>query len=260
MKNLASSVDRKKVRGNAVLIIDSDEMNIDMSKALLEKRLKCRVLTANNGVQGLEILRTRQVQLVLLELEMPYFNGFQVLQTMRLEDALKDVPVLIFTKAANEKNILRAAQYGIIGYIKKPFVPDELINRVAKYVPEGETYKLLVVDDNDRDLERAANIMSERFPHEILAVSSGIEGLELLRNEEIQLVVSATDMPLIDGLRLLTFVREDKRLKNTPVIFMDYEEDPDFTDEAEELGFQGFVAKPVRAQELISAIEAALPT
>ena len=247
-----------KPKGNAVLIIDSDEMNVEMSRTVLEKKLRCRVLTADNGVQGLEIMRSRHVQLVLLELIMPYFNGFQVLQTMREDPGLKDVPVLIFTKMATEENILRAAQYGIVGYVKKPFSPEELIGRVSKYVTPGETHNILIVDEDEKQLRRVEQILENHFPHEVMTVTSGIEGLERLRNEEIQLVISGTDMALIDGLRLLTFIREDKRLRRMPVLFMDYEEDPDFMEEAEELGFQGFLTKPVSPQELIEKVEEAL--
>ena len=254
-KNIKSG---KKPRGNAVLIIDNDDMNLEVCKTLLQKKLHCRILTADNGVQGMEIMRSRHVQLVITELVMPYFNGFQVLQTMRQEDGLKDVPVMIFTREIKEETIMRAAQFGIVGYVKKPFTPDELIERVKKHVTLDETHTILVVDDDERILEKAENIITNHFPHDVLTVTSGIEALELLRNEEIQMVLSGTDMPLIDGLRLLTFVREDKRLKNLPVVFMDYEADPDFIEEADELGFQGFVDKPLKAQALIAALENAL--
>ena len=61
---------RKKV----ILVIDDDEMNLQIAKMVLERKLPCKVIGATNGVEGIEILKTKRVNLVLLDVLMPDFS------------------------------------------------------------------------------------------------------------------------------------------------------------------------------------------
>ena len=60
-----------QIQGNVVLVIDDDEINLQVAKVILEKKLPCRVITADNGIEGLEILRRQYVRVVLLDIMMP---------------------------------------------------------------------------------------------------------------------------------------------------------------------------------------------
>ncbi len=247
-------------QGSFVVMIDPDKFNLDMAKTLLEKHLHCRVLTANNGIEGLELLKNHRVQLLLTELDMPYCNGFQVIDGVRADKKNANLPVVVFSQKATPEIIARLHQYAISDYIKKPFLPETFLARVQKYIRYSAVSTVLLVDDDEASLYKTESMLNEAFLQEVIAVSSGIEALEILRNEEIQLVITSVEMPLVNGLRLLKFVRMDKELHHIPVIFTgdEAEEDPDFFEEAEELVYQGFIQKPVTMTNLVAAVNAAL--
>lgn len=119
-----------------ILIVDDDEMNIVMAKSILEMKVKAEILTATNGTACLNLLRQRQgqVDLILLDIAMPGMNGLDVLATIRNDPKLKDLKVIFLTAAADKDTIVKASQLKIADYVRKPFVPEDLLARVEKHL------------------------------------------------------------------------------------------------------------------------------
>ncbi|MBQ6758588.1 MAG: response regulator, partial [Selenomonadaceae bacterium] len=63
------------MRQKKILVVDDDEMNLNIARMILERKLPCKVLTVDNGIDALEMLRAEQVSLVLLDIMMPEFDG-----------------------------------------------------------------------------------------------------------------------------------------------------------------------------------------
>ncbi|MBO6303454.1 MAG: response regulator [Selenomonadaceae bacterium] len=119
---------------SVVMVIDDDEINLLLAKTILEKKLRCKVITAESGVKGIEMLRREDVNVLLLDIDMPLMDGFETLRRIREEASLKDLPVIMLTAAADKETVVKVAKQGIEGYIKKPFMPDELIARVQNFI------------------------------------------------------------------------------------------------------------------------------
>ncbi|MBR3622368.1 MAG: response regulator [Selenomonadaceae bacterium] len=119
---------------SVVMVIDDDEINLLLAKTILEKKLRCEVITAESGVKGLEMLKREPVNVLLLDIDMPLMDGFETLRRIREEASLKDLPVIMLTAAADKETVVKVAKQGIEGYIKKPFMPDELIARVQNFI------------------------------------------------------------------------------------------------------------------------------
>ncbi|MBO4852280.1 MAG: response regulator [Schwartzia sp.] len=117
-----------------ILIIDDDEINCEMAKTILERNFPYRVLVAMSGRNGLELLLQTEVHLVLLDVTMPGWDGFRTLSAIRAEEKLKDIPVIMLTASADRLSVVKASEGGVVDYIKKPFLPEELVSRVAKAI------------------------------------------------------------------------------------------------------------------------------
>ena len=119
-----------------ILIVDDDEMNIVMAKSILEMKVRAEILTTTSGSACLGILRQRQkpVDLILLDIAMPGMDGLQTLAAIRNDPSLRDSKVIFLTAAADKETIVKASQLKIADYVKKPFVPEDLISRVEKHL------------------------------------------------------------------------------------------------------------------------------
>ena len=108
------------MRDKKILVIDDDEMNLNIAKMILERKLPCKVLTVNNGHDGIEILRRENVNLVLLDVMMPDFDGMETLAEIRADEKIKNVPVIMLTAAVEKDVVQKAFGLGVRNYIKKP--------------------------------------------------------------------------------------------------------------------------------------------
>ena len=119
-----------------ILVVDDDPMNLTMAKSILEMKVRAEILTTDSGAGCLNILNQRQgaVDLILLDIAMPVMDGLQTLTTIRQTPAWQDMKVIFLTAAADKNTIIRASQLKIADYVKKPFVPEDLLARVEKHI------------------------------------------------------------------------------------------------------------------------------
>jgi sigma-B regulation protein RsbU (phosphoserine phosphatase) len=105
-----------------VLVVDDVEMNRDLL-ARRVRRLGHEVLLAEDGVQALDVLRTKPVDVLLLDIMMPNMNGYEVLETMAADERLRQVPVIMISAVDEKESIARCIELGADDYLPKPFDP-----------------------------------------------------------------------------------------------------------------------------------------
>jgi chemosensory pili system protein ChpA (sensor histidine kinase/response regulator) len=88
--------------------------------------------TAKDGIEALEKLMSLRPEVVLLDIEMPRMNGFELLTRIRADARLHDLPVVFLTSRASVKHRSHAEELGCNGYIVKPFRNEELIDEVRR--------------------------------------------------------------------------------------------------------------------------------
>jgi len=85
-----------------------------------------QILEADNGRKALDVLSGNWVDVVILDINMPEMNGLELLKRMSEDAVLKNVPVVMMTTEASEAHMKTAFELGAKGFIRKPFVPEEL--------------------------------------------------------------------------------------------------------------------------------------
>ncbi|MCP5098902.1 MAG: response regulator, partial [Chloroflexi bacterium] len=103
--------------GKKILIIDDDVFIRDIVEEAFKAK-NATTVTASNGHEGLRAFYQQQPDLVLLDVLMPYLDGWEVCQQIR---RLSDTPVIMLTSLKSEAEILRGLEYGAVDYITKPF-------------------------------------------------------------------------------------------------------------------------------------------
>lgn len=114
-----------------ILVIDDDYMNLRMVEFALSKA-GYEVATEHSGLTGISYMEDHPVDLVLLDLEMPIMDGYQALEIMKYDDMIKPENVAFMTATIDDDVLAKAKEMGVLQCIKKPFLPDELTQIVAK--------------------------------------------------------------------------------------------------------------------------------
>jgi len=117
-----------------VVIVD-DEVHIrtllEQSLEELEEDHDVEILTAENGQEGLDLIKESRPGLVLLDVMMPMMNGYDVCKAIRDDPTLSNVQVILLTAKGQEADRERGVSVGATRYMTKPFDPDELLE-IAK--------------------------------------------------------------------------------------------------------------------------------
>lgn len=212
------------MREKVVLVIDDDDMNLQIAKMVLEKKVKCRVICVDNGFEGLNILKNERVSLVLLDILMPEFDGIETLQEIRADDKLKDTAVMMLTAAGGLENIKKVYHLGVKDYIKKPFMPADLVSRVTKKLAELEPEKkVLLFGKLPNELQEMQKIIEKNFDYDTLTALTESDTRKILRENEIALVIVDSHIKFIDAFWILKYFSANDKLNKIPVAVTDSE-------------------------------------
>ena len=111
-----------------ILVVDDDVINLKRTKLILDKHYD--LILAKSGQEALDKLITEDIDLVLLDIEMPGMNGIETFKRMK-EDNI-EVPVIFLTASGYEDDVMAAISLGAVNYVKKPFLPKDLLERIAQ--------------------------------------------------------------------------------------------------------------------------------
>jgi len=114
--------------GYTILLVDDSatirgamERVFQMAKLPMEE-----VIQASNGAEALEILKSRWVDLVLADINMPVMNGIDLVRNMKSNDEWREIPVAILSTEGSRTRIDELKKTGIAGYLRKPCKPEEV--------------------------------------------------------------------------------------------------------------------------------------
>ncbi|HKV95901.1 MAG TPA: Hpt domain-containing protein [Gammaproteobacteria bacterium] len=115
------------------MVVDDSITVRRVTQRLLE-RFDMRVLTAKDGVDALALLQENHPDVMLLDIEMPRMDGYELAQHMRNDERFKDVPIIMITSRTGEKHRNRALEIGVNKYLGKPFKENELLETIQALV------------------------------------------------------------------------------------------------------------------------------
>lgn len=119
----------------SILIVEDDQTISTLLHHLLVRR-GYDVQVASDGQVALEMVDNMisLPQLIMLDVVLPYIDGFELINRIRSKHEWSEVPVIMLTSKAQERNIVRALEAGANDYMVKPFQPQELIARIRRFV------------------------------------------------------------------------------------------------------------------------------
>ena len=117
-----------------ILIVEDDDQIAYLLDFMLNRE-GAHVLAAVDGQQAKEMIdEIERPDLVLLDVMLPFIDGFELIRYIRDKNSWKDVPVIMLSSKSQEKDIVQALEFGANDYVVKPFQPMELLARIKRYV------------------------------------------------------------------------------------------------------------------------------
>jgi two-component system chemotaxis response regulator CheY len=136
---------------NLLIVDDSSSMRAVIEKAVKVSGFSVRECwEAADGKEALKVLRSEWVDLVLADIIMPNMNGLELITEMKKDQLLQSIPVIMVTTEGGEKRIQEAMKLGASGYMKKPFLPEDIKRTLDSIIGNTEDGQKA----NDEDYER----------------------------------------------------------------------------------------------------------
>ncbi len=112
---------------NVLIVDDSNSMRAVVKKIISISGFKMdQCIEAGNGKEALAALSDNWVDVIMSDINMPEMNGFELLEKLKEDQFLSDIPVIIISTEGTEQHMNKAFNLGVKGFIKKPFTPEEV--------------------------------------------------------------------------------------------------------------------------------------
>jgi HAMP domain-containing protein/CheY-like chemotaxis protein/signal transduction histidine kinase len=259
------------------LLVVEDNTAEQMSIRELLGHDDIEIVNAGTGQEALSILRQNACDCVVLDLRLPDMSGFEVLECMRGEQALADVPVVVFTGrelSADEDAQLHTMARSIV--VKGVESPERLLDETALFLhrvitdlPSEKQRMLerlnssdedivgrtvLLVDDDSRNIFALSSAL-ERRGMRVLTATTGSEAITLIEETpELAIVLMDIMMPEMDGYQTIEKIRRDPAYRRLPIIALTAKAMKGDREKCLEAGASDYLAKPVNTEQLLSAL------
>jgi chemosensory pili system protein ChpA (sensor histidine kinase/response regulator) len=142
----------KEDRRTFALVVDDSITVRRVTQRLLERN-GMRVLTARDGMDAVALLQDHVPDIILLDIEMPRMDGYEVAAHLRNDSRLKDIPIIMITSRVGEKHRARAIELGVDDYLGKPYQEAELLDAIAPLVERRRAAQESAQQDVPRQAE-----------------------------------------------------------------------------------------------------------
>ena len=120
-----------------VLLVD-DEPDLVTMVSLRLKTAGYEVITAGDGQQALEQVKTGSPEIIILDLMLPKLDGYKVCRLLKYDERYRNIPILIFTARAQGEDIKLASECGADAYLTKPFDPQVLLSKIEELLMKAK--------------------------------------------------------------------------------------------------------------------------
>jgi CheY-like chemotaxis protein/signal transduction histidine kinase len=263
-------------RRKRLLVVEDDRAERDSVSALLESS-DIEIMTADTGEAAIASLRAQPADCVVLDLRLPDMSGFEVLEMIRDDETLCDVPVVVFTGrelSADEDAKLRTMARSVI--VKGVESPERLLDetslflhRVVADLPAAKQRMLqrlyssdedlmkravLLVDDDIRNIFALSSVL-ERRGMVVLTATTGSEALAVLNSRaDVAIVLMDIMMPGMDGYETIHAIRTTPKYRRLPILALTAKAMKGDREKCLEAGASDYLAKPVNTEQLLSAL------
>ena len=115
-----------------VFVVDDSETNLSAAEEALEDNYN--VITVSSGKRAIAILEKIKPQLILLDINMPGMDGFEVLETLKSQEEFQEIPVIFLTSTADPVVKAKGMDMGASDFVIKPFAVPALLSRIEEYI------------------------------------------------------------------------------------------------------------------------------
>ena len=265
--------------GLHVLGVDDNITNLTILTKMVEG-FGCRIETTSSGAEAIELLQKAQqngdvYKVVLLDLQIPEMSGEQIARSIKENELIRDVSIIILTSIGQRGDASRLESIGCSGYLLKPvkqqLLRDALVSVLVQKLHKGKTghlitrhsltearrqgMRILLAEDNQVN-QKLAVIMVQKLGYSVELVENGIVALEKAKTETFNAILMDVQMPEMDGFESTRLIREwEGEKQHVPIIAMTADAMKGDRERCIEAGMDDYISKPFNPKNFMETLD-----
>ena len=235
------------------------------------------IVAVGSGREALQALHERRYDCCVVDLRLPDMSGFELLEKLRAEPGLQDIPIVVFTgkdlSAQEEAQLHTVAKSIVLKDVQSPErLLDEtalFLHRVVSDLPEGKRRmieqlhgsaevlrgrRVLVVDDDARNIFALTTIL-ENQEMDVVSATNGRQAIAIIESTpDLSVVLMDIMMPEMDGYETMREIRRDARFRTLPILALTAKAMKGDREKCLQAGASDYIAKPVNTEQLLSLL------
>jgi CheY-like chemotaxis protein/anti-sigma regulatory factor (Ser/Thr protein kinase) len=263
-----------------VLVVDDNATN----RRILEESLRAwgmKATSVDGGKAALDEMKKGEITgnsfaLILIDYMMPEMDGFELAKKIKATPSFANSKLIMLTSAGQRGDAAKCLELGISAYLLKPINQQQLLETICGSLQTNtdtktspslltrhsireskRSIKILLAEDNLINQKLAVSLI-QRMGHKVSIAQNGNQALEAIEREKFDIILMDVQMPEMDGLEATQAIRARENLNGLPripVIAMTAYAMAGDRDRCLAAGMDGYVSKPINAQELFETIE-----
>lgn len=251
-----------KISDLSIILVEPSTSQLKIIQRSLREAGVNKVEGVNSGECALKIMAKFQPDLVISAMYLPDMTATELVMAMRNNSNLCEVPFMLISSESHFKILEPIRQSGVVAILPKPFGSEELRRALRATLELLEPHELelehidlndiqvLVVDDSGTARHYVKKVLVNLGITKVSTASNGLNAVKMLSNHHFDLIVTDLNMPEMDGLQLIEYVRQ--RLVNfeIPIIMVTSEQDETRLANVEHSGVSAICDKPFDPQSV----------
>jgi len=209
MTDIRSGEDASKT----ILVVDDFEGTRELFTHILRKE-GYAVATAADGAEGLRLAREIRPTAIILDVIMPRMDGWTVLQHLKTDPELADIPVLMATVLEEQS---KGYVLGATDFLTKPLDRKKLVAILDKYLRDREAGPILIVEDDEGTREITSYVL-EKEGWQVREAADGLQALKQIAEQRPQLILLDLVMPEMDGFEFIDEFYRKPEWRAIPIV------------------------------------------
>jgi len=228
-----------------IVIVDDVKFHLLSLKESMKRHYD--IYPAQSKDELFDILKSLKPELILLDINMPENDGFEILNVLKSVDLYSDIPVMFLTSQKDKEIVKKGMRAGAVGFIFKPYSEANLAERIENEInPELRAKRMpviLAVDDSLSTLKSINTLLCNEY--KVCTLPKPEHTKELLKSLTPDLFLLDCNMPVMSGFDLIPVIRSFPEHHETPIIFLTSEGTMDNVYVALDNGACDFLVKPI---------------
>ncbi len=175
----------------SILVVEDDWKNREFVVSTIQtKYKKCKLLSASNGSEAIEILNAYIIDLIILDLEMPIMNGIKFLTTIKDNLKLNNIPVIVYTGVLTDnENLKKTLELGAVDFLRKPTATIEIIARVVSAIKQKQ-----IAAENIKLITEKTELENRLLINQIAELNNNLKNQMLLLAQKNEVLLKLKEL------------------------------------------------------------------